>query len=358
MNSNKIKGLVRGIIVFILLLAVITGISMVIADSDKDTAPANINVVTERMLIPGGKSIGVKMDVKGVLIVGLEEIETVTGEKVNPGLLSGLQIGDTILEINGQKVYRASEVQVLVNENGGEVLLKVKRKSEIKEIHLTPVVAKSDNTYKLGVWVKDKTAGIGTLTYYDPETKQYGALGHAITDPETGAILSVAEGELVKSKVESVKQGKAGEPGEIRGIFYEADEPLGSLEKNTEYGIFGKLYSEVENPFFEKPIAIGTKETVKAGPAVIMTTLDNNKIECYTIEIEKVNKQTKQDTKGMNIKVTDERLLKSSGGIVQGMSGSPIIQNGRLVGAVTHVLVNDPTRGYGIFIESMLEAAE
>ncbi|WP_312649194.1 SpoIVB peptidase [Aminipila sp.] len=354
MKKMRVHGIVKGLCVFVLLVAVITGISLVVKQTE-EPAPAAINVVTEKVLMPGGQSIGVKMDVKGVLIVGLQEIETITGEVVNPGILSGLQIGDTILEINGQKVYRATEVQNIVNKIRGEVLLKLQRKNDIIEISLTPVIAKSDNMYKLGIWVKDKTAGIGTLTYYDPQNNYYGALGHAITDPETSAILPVAEGELVNSRVESVKQGKAGDPGEIRGIFYEADDPLGSLEKNTEFGIFGSLYGKITNPYYAKPLPVGYQDSVTVGPAYILTTLDNNKVDCFEIEIEKVNKQAKPDTKSMTIKVTDERLLKKSGGIVQGMSGSPIIQNGRLIGAVTHVFVNNPQKGYGIFIEWMMQ---
>lgn len=353
MNKMKVHGIVKGLCVFVLLIVTVTGISLVI-NQREDPEPATISVVTEKVLMPGGQSVGVKMDVKGVLIVGLQEIETITGEIVNPGILSGLQIGDTIIEINGQKVYRATEVQTIVNKIKGEVLLKLQRKNNIIQISLTPVIAKADNMYKLGIWVKDKTAGIGTLTYYDPQTNGYGALGHAITDPETSAILSVAEGELVNSKVESVKQGKAGDPGEIRGIFYEADDPLGSLEKNTEFGIFGNLYGKTNTPYYNEPLPIAYQDSVTVGPAYILTTLDNNKVECFEIEIEKLNKQVKPDTKSMTIKVTDERLLKKSGGIVQGMSGSPIIQNGRIVGAVTHVFVNNPQKGYGIYIEWML----
>lgn len=354
MERIKVHGIVKTLCVFALLIGVITSISLFITHNEEPT-PAAISVLSEKVLMPGGQSVGVKMDVKGVLIVGLQEIETITGEVVNPGLLSGLQIGDTILEINGQKVYRAAEVQKVVNKIRGEVLLKLQRKNDIIEISLTPVIAKTDNMYKLGIWVKDKTAGIGTLTYYDPQNDYFGALGHAITDPETSAILPVAEGELVNSKVESVKQGKIGEPGEIRGIFYEADAPLGSLRKNTEFGIFGDLYGGIPNTYYKEPLPIAYQESVTIGPAYILTTLDNNKVECFEIEIEKLTKQSKPDTKSMTIKVTDKRLLKKSGGIVQGMSGSPIIQNGRLIGAVTHVFVNNPEKGYGIYIEWMLE---
>lgn len=317
-----------------------------------------ISVLPERVLIPGGHSVGVRMNVKGVLIVGLEEIETSDSKFVNPGLDAGLQIGDNILEINGTKVDNAKEVREIVNKIKDDVRLKVKRKDDIMNIRLTPVKSADDNLYKIGVWVKDKTAGIGTLTFYDPTSKTFGALGHAITDPETGTVLSVANGELLNSRVESVKQGKAGSPGEIRGIFYEADKPLGKLSKNTEFGIFGETYSQIANPIFQKPLQIGYQNEIKKGPAYILTTLDGDKIEKYSIQIEKINHQSQASTKSMVIKVTDKRLLAKSGGIIQGMSGSPIIQNNKIIGAVTHVFVNDPQRGYGIFIEWMLQSSD
>ena len=314
-----------------------------------------ISVLPERVLIPGGHSVGVRMNVKGVLVVGLEEIETPDGKFINPGLDAGLQIGDSILDINGTKVNNAVEVRELINKIKSDVRLKIKRKDDIINIKLTPVLSADDNLYKIGVWVKDKTAGIGTLTYYDPSNNTFGALGHAITDPETGTILSVAQGELLNSKVESVKQGKAGSPGEIKGIFYEADRPLGKLSLNTEYGIFGETYSKIFNPIFQKPLQIGYQNEVKKGPAFILTTIEGDKIEKYSIVIEKINRQTRASTKSMVIRVTDERLLAKSGGIIQGMSGSPIIQNNKIIGAVTHVFVNDPQKGYGIFIEWMLQ---
>jgi len=316
---------------------------------------AAVPVVTERVLVPGGQSVGVKMDVRGVLIVGLEEIETQSGEKINPGLLAGLQIGDTILEINGTKVYQADEVQSLVNEIQGVVKLKVKRNNEVKKITLDPVVSGEDGLYKLGVWVKDKTAGIGTLTYYDPSNATFGALGHGIVDPETGSVLSVETGLLLESQVQEVEEGKSGQPGEIKGIFYHSNDPLGSLSHNCEYGVFGTAYHPIENSLYQKPLAVATRDQVEVGPAYILSTLESNEIKRFEIEIEKVEHQNESEDKSMVIRVTDEELLEESGGIVQGMSGSPIIQNDRIVGAVTHVFVNDPQRGYGIFIEWMLE---
>lgn len=314
-----------------------------------------IRVIPEKKLIPGGHSVGVRMDVKGVLVVGLEEIETPAGEIINPGLEAGLQIGDSIIEIDGTKVDSAVEVREVINQLKKEVKLKVKRKDDLLNIKLTPILSVDDNLYKIGVWVKDKTAGIGTLTFYNPMDNTFGALGHAITDPETGAVLSVRQGELLNAKVESVKQGKAGVPGEIKGIFYEADEPLGKLFINTNYGIFGDTYQSISNPFYSEPLAIGYQNEVKKGKAYILTTLEGDEIEKYQVNIEKINKQSKADTKSMVIRVTDERLLEKTGGIIQGMSGSPIIQNDKIIGAVTHVFVNDPQKGYGVFIEWMLQ---
>lgn len=316
-----------------------------------------ISVMPEKMLIPGGHSVGVRMDVRGVLVVGLEEIEASSGEITNPGLAAGLQIGDSILEIDGNRVNNAREVTVQINKIQKEVKLKVQRKEETLDIMVTPVLSVDDDQYKIGVWVKDRTAGIGTLTFYNPSDNTFGALGHAITDPETGTVLPVAQGELLNAKVESVKQGRAGAPGEIKGIFYEADAPLGKLGKNTDYGIFGKTYDPIENSMYQKPMPIGYQNEVEKGKAYILTTLEGNQIEKYEISIEKITKQTKPGTKGMVIKVTDKRLLEKSGGIIQGMSGSPIIQNDKIIGAVTHVFVNDPEKGYGIFIEWMLQSS-
>lgn len=345
----------RGGIIFIGLLLTIIIIGQFVMNSENT---ASVNVVTERVLVPGGHSVGVRMDVKGVLVVGLEEIETENGQKINPGIRAGLQIGDLILEINGTKVYKADEVQALVNKIQGDVKLKVKRKDRTLNLSLTPVVSKEDDLYKLGVWVKDKTAGIGTLTYYDPVNQSFGALGHAIVDPETGSVLSVDKGQLLQAQVQSIQEGTAGTPGEIRGVFYEAESPLGGLEKNSVYGIFGNAYHPIENNLYKKPLVAGSQDQVEKGKAYILTTLDDNKLQRFEIEIEKVSHQSKPSDKGMVIRVTDKRLLEKSGGIVQGMSGSPIIQNDRIIGAVTHVFVNDPERGYGIFIEWMLQEAE
>lgn len=339
-------------IVFLCLIVTLILAGWYINGNDEREAQAGI--VAEKVLIPGGLSIGVKMDVSGVLIVGLEDIKTRGGKFINPGLEAGLQIGDSVLEINDTPVKNAEEVKAFVNKTYGNVMLKIQRKDKIKKIRITPVRAADDNTYKLGIWVKDRTAGIGTLTYYDPDTGKYGALGHGIVDGETGEILKVENGELLQAEVQSIKEGKVGSPGEIKGIFYEADHPLGTLDENTNFGISGNLYEPFENLLYSKPLVVGLQDQVEKGKAYILTTIDGKSIDEYEIDIEKINRQNEPDTKSMVIRVTDERLLAKSGGIVQGMSGSPIIQNNRIIGAVTHVFVNNPEKGYGIFIEWML----
>lgn len=317
-----------------------------------------VNVIPDCQVIPGGHSIGVKMNIRGVLIVGMEEIETVDNIIINPSLEAGLQIGDVILAINGTDVKDSSHVQALINNSSDEVKIKVKRKNQILNFTVKPVLAKLDEKYRIGLWVRDKTAGVGTLTYFNTSNNTFGALGHAISDIDTGILLNIQDGEILNSKVLSVQQGKSGHPGEIKGIFYEADKPIGSLYSNTQFGIFGEMYDSIENSMYKHPIPIGYQNDIKKGKAYILTTLEQNKIEKYEIFIEKINYQSKPNTKSMIIRVTDKRLLKESGGIVQGMSGSPIIQNGKLIGAVTHVFVNDPSKGYGVFIEWMLKACE
>ena len=204
--------------------------------------------------------------------------------------------------------------------------------------------------------MRDKTAGVGTLSFYHPETGMFGALGHAITDVDTGLMLSVEEGEILESRIASIQKGERSRPGEIRGIFFEEQNKLGYIEKNTEFGIFGTLSREMENEYYPEPIPVALRHQVKEGPAYILTTVDK-KIEKYAVEIQKIVNQHHPGPKSMVVKVLDERLLETTGGIVQGMSGSPVIQDGRIAGIVTHVFVNDPTRGYAIFAEWMVKNA-
>lgn len=317
-----------------------------------------VDVVPKIKVIPGGQSVGVRLNTKGVLIVGLEEINGIDGKKYNPSREAGLTLGDSIIEINNIKVKDANHVTNIINQNKNtEINLKVKRREKIFHTKIKPVKSVDEGEYRIGLWVRDKTAGVGTLTFYHPGTMKFGALGHAITDVDTGLLLTVDHGQIVKSKVASIKQGKRGNPGEIKGIFYETSKPMGNLEKNTHFGIFGKAYAPIINNRYKQPIEICYQNQIHEGKASILTTIENNKIEEYEVYIEKINRQRIPSTKSMVVRVTDKRLLKKSGGIVQGMSGSPIIQDGKLIGAVTHVFVNDPSKGYGLFIEWMVKKA-
>lgn len=346
MKNNILKSFV----LFLGVMAVISTAGVVIKDSHMSEEA--VELVSEKTLVPGGQSVGIKMDVKGVLVVGLEEIET-ADSIVNPGFDAGLQIGDTILSINGKDVFYAYEVSEILKSSDGNLKMSVMRGEETLFIDIKAAKDYKSGEYKLGVWVKEKIAGIGTLTFYDPDTNTFAALGHGIYERKTNVLVEAGNGELLKTEVNSIKEGEVGKPGEIRGIFYDEEVPLGKISKNSTKGIYA-TGSNVENLEMAEPMVIATKEQVKEGKAYILTTIDGTKVEKFDIEIVGVNRQDDSGSKGLEIKVTDNKLLSYCGGIVQGMSGSPIIQKDRIVGAVTHVLVNDPTRGYGIFIEEML----
>lgn len=324
-------------------------------------AKQTVEVVSERVLIPGGQSVGIKMNVKGVLVVGLEEIET-EDSIVSPGYTAGLEIGDIITSINGEEVYYAKDVSEIVNaakvsDEKSSVNIKVSRKDKNLSFSLIPVKEKTSGEYKLGLWVKEKIAGIGTMTFYDPKTNVIASLGHGIYESRTGTLLEAGNGELLRTEVKSIKEGQAGKPGEIRGVFYADDEAIGDVKKNSLYGIYAKGKNP-EKLNLAKPIVMGSQDQIEEGEAYILTTIDGETVEKFDIRITKINRQSKPDSKSMEIEVSDDRLLKYCGGIVQGMSGSPIIQNNRLIGAVTHVFVNNPTKGYGIFAEWMVEEGE
>ena len=320
-----------------------------------------VEVVSERVLVPGGQSVGIKMNVKGVLVVGLEEIET-EDSIVSPGYTAGLEIGDIITSVNGQEVSYAKDVSEIVNRAKEDAEKKslhmtVRRKEQELSFDIIPVKDRSSGEYKIGLWVKEKIAGIGTLTFFDPKTNVIAALGHGIYESQTGTLLEAGNGDLLRTEVKSIKEGEAGKPGEIRGIFYGDEASLGEVKKNSSFGIYSK--AEGLSAFAEtKPMVMGYQEQIEVGDAYILTTINGNKVEKFDIKITKVNKQDEPDSKSMEIEVVDDRLLKYCGGIVQGMSGSPIIQNNRLVGAVTHVFVNNPTKGYGIFAEWMVAEDE
>ncbi|MGG7149646.1 SpoIVB peptidase [Clostridium neonatale] len=305
----------------------------------------------------GGIPIGVRVSSDGVIVVGYSEIEINNNKEESPGKLGGLEIGDIILKINDIEVYNATDLLKIIKESDNGLLkMDILRHNQ----NLTKTIQckkEDDEDYKIGLWVRDSTAGVGTMTFYDPLSSKFGALGHPITDCDTNEPFLIKKGDILDSSIISVRKGEKGSPGELRGVFVNEDNPCGNIEKNTQSGIYGKI--ENNNTLNQKCtlIPVGFKNEITIGKAKIVTTIDENGPQEYDIEIEKLMDQNAPDSKSMVIKITDEKLLRKTGGIVQGMSGSPIIQNGKLIGAVTHVLVNKPDTGYGIYIEWMLQDA-
>lgn len=317
----------------------------------------NVEVLPDIRVIPGGQSIGVQLQTSGVLVVGHHLIEG-KGRKYSPGEQSNIKVGDRIMKVNDQTIRDMEQVGKLVNESGIKgklVRLDVIRGKEKLKLSINPAYDEKERSYRLGVYIRDSAAGVGTLTFFDPQSKNYGALGHVISDIDTGKPIVVGSGHVVQSSVTSIEKGQSGAPGEKYAIFKNENVKLGSIEKNTPFGIFGKMDKLPENGMNSSPIPIALGDQVKPGPAEIYTVVNGQKVEKFKIEIVNVIQQKFPSTKGLIIKVTDPRLIEKTGGIVQGMSGSPIVQKGRLVGAVTHVFVNDPTSGYGTYIEWMLK---
>lgn len=312
-----------------------------------------ITVVPEKKLIPSGQSFGIKFFTEGVIVVGLSDIKTENGSE-NPAFAAGIRVRDVILAIDGSKVNTVEEVSSIVEKSEGRQLsLTIKRNNSNFEVKVAPKKPSRESSYRIGAWVRDSTAGIGTITYIDPFNNNFAALGHGICDVDTGDLLLLNKATVYTAQITGINKGERGKPGELRGVFLE-DSQLGFLNINSQSGIFGK-FDSTNN--IEDAIPIAFKQDIAEGDAKILCTIDGIKPQYYSIQITKVYRNSTLYSKNMMIKVTDENLLSKTGGIIQGMSGSPIIQNGKIVGAVTHVLVNDPQRGFGIFIENMLEAS-
>ena len=305
-----------------------------------------------RTLIPGGQAIGVALRTQGVVAVGTSDLG---GSVPSPARLAGLRSGDVITHANGQALHSARELTGLTEE-GGELTLTVLRGDETLTLALTPARDPRDGALRLGLWVRDSTAGVGTLSYYDPSDGGFGALGHAITDQDTGVILPLMEGEILQSRVEGVHPGRAGSPGELVSTLNLSAPPLGSIGENNSLGIYGTAYDALSSPLYPQGLPILHKGEVHPGPAQILSTVDAQGVRAFDAQILRVEAGARPQ-RSLVVRITDPELLALTGGIVQGMSGSPILQDGCLAGAVTHVLVNDPTTGYGIFIEDMLDAA-
>ena len=310
-----------------------------------------VNVIPKTTVIPLGNAIGLKLYTQGVLGVGMSEIE---GEK--PYENTGIKEGDRIIYINNKKISNTDDlVQTVNSSQGKQVEVKYIKEENNEEVitNIKPAKTK-DNEYKLGLWVRDAAAGVGTATFYEPSTGMFALLGHGLTDIDTGDLVTIANGELVNSNIVSITKGEKGKPGEIRGSI-EGEGKIGDISKNTAFGIFGKTANKSKLKITENEIEVLARNEIKQGKAQIICELEEGKKKTYEIEIQKIYTANNTDNKSMLIKVTDKELLEKTGGIIQGMSGSPIIQNGKFVGAVTHVLVNDPTTGYAVFADMMLK---
>lgn len=304
-------------------------------------------------VIPLGRAVGIKLFSDGVLVVGLSPVETELGARY-PGRDCGLKAGDVITHIDGDEVDTVEQIKDRVIQRDGEPLtIQAMRGQKQVQLKAAPV-ENSQGVYQLGVWLRDSMAGIGTMTFYDPQTGAFAALGHGINDVDTAMLMPLESGSIMEATVSDVKKGLDGQPGELHGQF-DLKRDLGTLYANTDRGIFGQM-SQVEMTRGLEAVEVAGRNQVKVGPAVILSNVRGDQVERFDIRITHISGEG-DGTRSLMVQVTDPKLLEATGGIVQGMSGSPILQDGRLVGAVTHVLVHDPTRGYGIFAETMLNAA-
>ncbi len=301
-------------------------------------------------LCPGGIPFGVKFMTEGVMIVGFNDVRTDSGT-VNPAKDAKLQPGDLILRINGRELTSAAELSEIMEKSGGTPLkILYSRDGTQKETTLSPAYSTAEGRYVTGLYVRDSGAGIGTVTFVHPETGAFAGLGHGICDGGTGKLIPMQRGSVVGVTINGVVRGLAGSPGEVKGYF--SSGKVGSLIGNTECGVYG-IFARCPDGLPSEPLPIGLRNELKEGKATIYCTLDGTTPKAYSVTISEIVRDS-HSNKCFTVKVTDKALIEKTGGIIQGMSGSPIIQNGKLVGAVTHVLINDPTTGYGIFIENML----
>ena len=305
-------------------------------------------------VVPVGRAVGIKLFSDGVVVVGTTDIVTESGT-VNPAKTCGLKEGDIITHINSTEVDTIEEVSALLQELEGESM-SISAIRDEREVQLTAraVLCSADGEYKLGAWIRDSMAGIGTVTFYCPDTGAFGALGHGINDVDTALLMPLESGSILPASVSGVQKGQAGAPGQLKGVF-DTSVTLGELARNTSCGVFGTVLEE--DWLTGRAVETAERCEVKAGKATILSNIAGDTVQEYEIQILKVYPDSESDSRDFLIRVTDSRLLEATGGIVQGMSGSPILQNGKLVGAVTHVMVDNPTEGYGIWIGNMLEAA-
>ena len=315
----------------------------------------SVNVIENTEVVPLGNIVGLKLYTSGVLVVGMSEISGKDSNKYRPYETSEIKEGDMIVEIDKKTVTSTNELIKCVNSsNGKEIEITFVRDGKVLETSITPVKTKNNN-YKLGLWVRDTAAGVGTVTFYDPETGSFASLGHGIVDSDTEKLVDISTGEFTTTEIVSITKGENGNPGRIQGTI-DGQTKIGTIYKNTPFGVYGKLTNiSALNIDKNKKVEVALRDEIKTGKASIICTLENNVRKEYEVEVQKIYLNNNIDNKSMLIKVTDKELLEKTGGIIQGMSGSPILQNGKLIGALTHVLVSDTTKGYGVFAELMVK---
>ena len=310
-----------------------------------------LSVEPQRRLVPCGQSVGVALNTQGVVMVGASDL----GSTPSPVRLAGLKSGDVIQRVNGKAVESTEALSGLL-EGGETVRVEYLRDGVVRQCDVTPALDRRDGKWRLGAWVRSSTAGVGTLTYYDPRSGRFGALGHPITDVDTGVLMPVGQGELYANNVVSVRPSSEGRPGELTGDFFGTEQALGSVTLNSARGIFGKADQAPAGGLYPEGLPIAPYDSVHAGRATLLTTVNGGEVEEYACEIVRLSGGGRSAERSMVVRITDPGLLSRTGGIVQGMSGSPLLQDGKLIGAITHVMVKDPTMGYAIGIEAMLEA--
>ncbi|OLN23312.1 SpoIVB peptidase [Domibacillus antri] len=352
----------RFLFFFLLLLSVWTGNGNLIQAQTTEHEllqsagfPAEKEERERIFVVPGGQSVGLQLQTKGLYVVGFHFIST-DSEKQSPGETAGLLPGDIIVSVNKKKVMEPQSIRPFVQSAGEQnkpLQLTVRRGGETMQLSVTPVQDTQTNMYKLGVYIKNRSAGIGTLTFYEPKSKKYGALGHVISDVQSGKPFAPVRGTIHPARITGIQKAAEGVPGEKTAVI-PPDDQWGTVTANTPFGIFGRLYADLDGG---RLYPAAHPDEVVEGPAEILTVTENEKVEKYKVSITRTIQQSKPGIKSMIIKMTDARLIGKTGGIVQGMSGSPIIQNGRIIGAVTHVFVNDPLSGYGVHIDWMLKDA-
>lgn len=310
-------------------------------------------VLPDTEVIPCGMTVGVRINTEGVMVLGTGSVQGDNNISYEPskGILKS---GDLIMKADGKDIKNKEElIETIEKCSKSEISFNIKRDDAFVDVSVKIIKSNEDKKNKIGVWVRDSTQGIGTITYYNPQTNKFGALGHGILDVDTKQIMSVKSGEIMKSNIVSIKKGKKGSPGELLGDI-DKNKIVGNIATNTKYGIYGEISNSEALNFENKKMSIALQNEIKEGPAKILSNIEGTQVKEYDVNIESVNRYNSDNSKGMIIKITDTELLEKTNGIVQGMSGSPIIQNNKLIGAVTHVFVQEPTKGYGIFIENML----